>query len=68
MLIKFQLVCSVGLHTVTELGDMQKRMMDSDFTTYNLTESDLVKDHLRYLVSILFLAHLISRPCIRGIG
>ncbi|KAI4310448.1 hypothetical protein MLD38_035426 [Melastoma candidum] len=40
----------VGLHTVSELVAMQQRMTASILTTYNLTENDLVKDHLRYLM------------------
>lgn len=44
------ILSSVGLHTVSELEQMQKRMKDSNLTTYNLTGNDLVKDHLRYLV------------------
>lgn len=45
------LVCSVGVHTVSELRKMQESMESSQLKTYNLTESDLVKDHLRYLVN-----------------
>uniref|UniRef100_A0A2P2JHQ1 threonine ammonia-lyase n=1 Tax=Rhizophora mucronata TaxID=61149 RepID=A0A2P2JHQ1_RHIMU len=41
---------SVGLHTISELKAMQQRMDSSQLTTYNLTASDLVKDHLRYLM------------------
>ncbi|XP_034913659.1 threonine dehydratase biosynthetic, chloroplastic-like [Populus alba] len=41
---------SVGLHTAFELEAMKKRMESSQLRTYNLTASDLVKDHLRYLV------------------
>ncbi|KAK4257167.1 hypothetical protein QN277_006790 [Acacia crassicarpa] len=41
---------SVGVHTVKELREMQERMESSQLKTYNLTESDLVKDHLRYLM------------------
>ncbi|KAI4371340.1 hypothetical protein MLD38_019587 [Melastoma candidum] len=41
---------SVGLHTVSELVAMQQRMTASNLTTFNLTENDLVKDHLRYLM------------------
>ncbi|KAF7804364.1 threonine dehydratase biosynthetic, chloroplastic [Senna tora] len=41
---------SVGVHTVLELREMQERMESSQLRTYNLTESDLVKDHLRYLM------------------
>ncbi|BAT96019.1 hypothetical protein LR48_Vigan02g075900 [Vigna angularis] len=41
---------SVGVHTVSELRAMQERMESSQLQTYNLTESDLVKDHLRYLM------------------
>ncbi|POO01846.1 Threonine dehydratase [Trema orientale] len=41
---------SVGVHTVSELNEMQERMESSRLKTYNLTENDLVKDHLRYLM------------------
>ncbi|XP_020208810.1 threonine dehydratase biosynthetic, chloroplastic [Cajanus cajan] len=41
---------SVGVHTVSELRAMQERMESCLLKTYNLTESDLVKDHLRYLM------------------
>ncbi|KAK6231733.1 Threonine dehydratase [Theobroma cacao] len=41
---------SVGVHTVSELGTMKQRMESSQLRTYNLTASDLVKDHLRYLM------------------
>ncbi|KAF9680199.1 hypothetical protein SADUNF_Sadunf06G0096400 [Salix dunnii] len=41
---------SVGLHTAFELEAMKKRMESSQLRTYNLTASDLVKDHLRYLI------------------
>ncbi|OMO84054.1 hypothetical protein COLO4_22266 [Corchorus olitorius] len=41
---------SVGLHTVSELEAMKQRMESSQLRTYNLTASDLVKDHLRYLM------------------
>lgn len=45
-------VCSVGLHTVFELSGMVERMESSQLTTINLTNDDLVKDHLRHLVNI----------------
>ncbi|CAN0879898.1 Threonine dehydratase biosynthetic, chloroplastic [Linum grandiflorum] len=41
---------SVGLHMVSELEAMKQRMESDELRTYNLTESDLVKDHLRYLM------------------
>ncbi|CAL1398338.1 unnamed protein product [Linum trigynum] len=41
---------SVGLHMVSELEAMKQRMESAQLKTYNLTESDLVKDHLRYLM------------------
>ncbi|KDP29223.1 hypothetical protein JCGZ_16612 [Jatropha curcas] len=41
---------SVGLHTVSEIEALQQRMESSQLRTYNLTSSDLVKDHLRYLM------------------
>ncbi|XVF55605.1 hypothetical protein PTKIN_Ptkin06aG0049500 [Pterospermum kingtungense] len=39
---------SVGVDTVSELEAMKQRMESSQLRTYNLTASDLVKDHLRY--------------------
>ncbi|KAL5740693.1 hypothetical protein ACOSP7_029575 [Xanthoceras sorbifolium] len=41
---------SVGVHTVAELEEMRARMESCQLRTYNLTKSDLVKDHLRYLM------------------
>ncbi|GAV76823.1 PALP domain-containing protein/Thr_dehydrat_C domain-containing protein [Cephalotus follicularis] len=41
---------SVGIHTVSDLEAMRARMESSQLKTYNLTASDLVKDHLRYLM------------------
>ncbi|KAM7255175.1 hypothetical protein ACFE04_020416 [Oxalis oulophora] len=41
---------SVGVHTPSELQAMQARLESSQLQTYNLTSSDLVKDHLRYLM------------------
>ncbi|OIV94433.1 hypothetical protein TanjilG_25495 [Lupinus angustifolius] len=41
---------SVGVHTVSELKAMQEKMESCQLETVNLTESDLVKDHLRYLM------------------
>jgi len=41
---------SVGVHKVSELEEFQKRMESSQLKTFNLTKSDLVKDHLRYLM------------------
>ncbi|KAL6138464.1 hypothetical protein ACLB2K_063746 [Fragaria x ananassa] len=41
---------SVGVHTVSELGAMQERLESSELRTFNLTKSDLAKDHLRYLM------------------
>ncbi|XP_021289272.1 threonine dehydratase biosynthetic, chloroplastic [Herrania umbratica] len=41
---------SVAVRTVSELGAMKQRMESSQLRTYNLTASDLVKDHLRYLM------------------
>lgn len=45
--------CSVGLHTVLELGAMVDRLESSQLQTINLTSNDLVKDHLRHLVTFL---------------
>ncbi|GMI96616.1 L-O-methylthreonine resistant 1 [Hibiscus trionum] len=41
---------SVGVHTVSELEAMKQRMESCQLRTFNLTASDLVKDHLRYLM------------------
>lgn len=41
---------SVGLHTVTELEAMKERMEAAKLRTINLTNNDLVKDHLRHLM------------------
>ncbi|XP_074276604.1 threonine dehydratase 1 biosynthetic, chloroplastic [Silene latifolia] len=41
---------SVGLHTVTELKAMKERMESASLRTINLTDNDLVKDHLRHLM------------------
>lgn len=47
-------LCSVGMHMPSELEEMKNRMKSSQLETYNLTNNDLVKDHLRYLVSTFF--------------
>ncbi|KAK4377726.1 hypothetical protein RND71_004022 [Anisodus tanguticus] len=44
------LLCSVGLHTKLELDEMAERMKSADLQTINLTDNDLVKDHLRHLM------------------
>ncbi|XP_057982032.1 threonine dehydratase 1 biosynthetic, chloroplastic isoform X3 [Malania oleifera] len=41
---------SVGLHTVSELRAMVERMESSQLQTFDLTNNDLVKDHLRHLM------------------
>ncbi|CDY22213.1 BnaC01g38880D [Brassica napus] len=41
---------NVGVHTPGELKALEKRMESSQLRTRNLTSSDLVKDHLRYLM------------------
>ncbi|XP_010242986.1 PREDICTED: threonine dehydratase biosynthetic, chloroplastic [Nelumbo nucifera] len=41
---------SVVLHTVSELEAMVDRMESSQLRTINLTNNDLVKDHLRHLM------------------
>lgn len=51
---------SVGMHMPSELEEMKNRMKASQLETYNLTKNDLVKDHLRYLVSI-FLSNRIPK-------
>lgn len=47
---KALVIYSVGLHTVSELRAMVDRMETSQLRTLNLTNDDLVKDHLRHLV------------------
>ncbi|KAK4377724.1 hypothetical protein RND71_004020 [Anisodus tanguticus] len=44
------LLYSVGLHTKLELDEMAERMKSADLQTINLTDNDLVKDHLRHLM------------------
>lgn len=46
----YHLLCSVGLHTESDLGAMVNRMESSQLKTVNLTNNDLAKDHLRHLV------------------
>ncbi|KAL2509154.1 Threonine dehydratase biosynthetic [Forsythia ovata] len=41
---------SVGLHTKSELEAMMERMKSAQLQTINLTNNDLVKDHLRHLM------------------
>ncbi|CAN4109565.1 unnamed protein product [Withania somnifera] len=41
---------SVGLHTKLKLEEMLERMKSEDLQTINLTDNDLVKDHLRHLM------------------
>ncbi|XP_057438606.1 threonine dehydratase biosynthetic, chloroplastic-like [Lotus japonicus] len=41
---------SVGVHTVSDLSAMKERMKSSHLKTHDLTENDLVKDHLRYMM------------------
>lgn len=41
----------MGLHTEAELAAMMNRMKSAQLQTINLTDDDLVKDHLRYFVS-----------------
>ncbi|CAI9760642.1 unnamed protein product [Fraxinus pennsylvanica] len=41
---------SVGLHTKLELETMVERMKSAQLHTVNLTDNDLVKDHLRHLM------------------
>ncbi|OVA17899.1 Threonine dehydratase [Macleaya cordata] len=46
----FVFICSVGLHTVSGLEAMMERMRTSQLQTIDLTNNDLVKDHLRHLM------------------
>ncbi|XP_004496176.1 threonine dehydratase biosynthetic, chloroplastic-like [Cicer arietinum] len=41
---------SVGVHTPKELKKMQEKMESSQLETHNLSESDVAKDHLRYMM------------------
>nr|XP_017258713.1 PREDICTED: threonine dehydratase biosynthetic, chloroplastic-like [Daucus carota subsp. sativus] len=41
---------SVGVHTKSDLDAMVERMESSQLRTINLTNNDLVKDHLRHLM------------------
>ncbi|CAK8571495.1 unnamed protein product [Lathyrus sativus] len=41
---------SVGIHTSSELKQMQGRMESSQLVTHNLSDVDLVKDHLRHMM------------------
>ncbi|PHT71019.1 Threonine dehydratase biosynthetic, chloroplastic [Capsicum annuum] len=43
-------ITDVGLHTQLELEGMVERMKSVDLQTINLTDNDLVKDHLRHLM------------------
>lgn len=45
--------CSVGVHTDSELAAMVHQMEHAQLKTFNLTNDDLAKDHLRYFVCIL---------------
>ncbi|CAI8602536.1 unnamed protein product [Vicia faba] len=41
---------SVGIHTPSELKQMQERMESFQLVTHNLSDVDLVKDHLRHMM------------------
>ncbi|CAA0830420.1 Threonine dehydratase biosynthetic-chloroplastic [Striga hermonthica] len=47
---KALVLCSVGLHTIEELDAMVEKLKSSQLHIINLTENDLVKDHLRHLM------------------
>ncbi|MCO5583926.1 hypothetical protein L7F22_037843 [Adiantum nelumboides] len=47
---KALVLCSVGLHQEEELEAMKLRLEDADLSTADLTNNDLVKDHLRHLM------------------
>ncbi|KAH7424322.1 hypothetical protein KP509_11G002500 [Ceratopteris richardii] len=47
---KALVLCSVGLHKEEELEAMKKRLKDANLITTDLTNNDLVKDHLRHLM------------------
>ncbi|MCH97966.1 threonine dehydratase biosynthetic chloroplastic-like, partial [Trifolium medium] len=40
---------SVGVHTPLELKEIEERMESSQLVTHNLSDVDLVKDHLRHM-------------------
>ncbi|GLT93473.1 hypothetical protein SLE2022_112650 [Rubroshorea leprosula] len=44
------LLYSVGVHMVSEVEAMKQRMESAQLRTHDLTSSDLVKDHLRYMM------------------
>lgn len=44
---------SVGVHTKSDLNEMVEKLESSQFRTIDLTNNDLVKDHLRHLVIFL---------------
>jgi hypothetical protein len=46
-------VCSVGVHTSSELKEMKARMESSQLETHDLSDMDLVKDHFRHLVNFI---------------
>ncbi|GAU31229.1 hypothetical protein TSUD_210860 [Trifolium subterraneum] len=41
---------SVGVHTPLELKEIEERMESSQHVTHNLSDVDLVKDHLRHMM------------------
>jgi hypothetical protein len=53
ILLLIVFVCSVGIHTSSELKEMQERMESSQLETHDLSDMDLVKDHFRHLVNWL---------------
>lgn len=48
--------CSVGVHMASEVEAMRQRMESAQLRTHDLTSSDLVKDHLRYMVNLNLLS------------
>lgn len=50
--VYFFILSSVDLRTKLELEAMVERMKSASLHTINLTDNDLVKDHLRHLVTI----------------
>lgn len=47
---KALVIYSVGVHTASQLKAMIERMESAQLQTINLTNNDLVKDHLRHLI------------------
>jgi len=49
-LVMYVYLCSVGYHSALQLEDMLERMESTQLQTLNLTNNDVLKDHLQFLV------------------